>query len=355
MADQLSRRRCISALTGLRRLRSGHALFLSNSLNSRFSSSFAAMASQADESKQPGCEDGQTTMEATQSSADSQATTSAGSHLASNDTPAIKLIDSASTIPTTPTTEPPSINFAASSPGTPSQSYSNLSYAPRQSPLVHARRLGSGASTPKQTASDASSVAAKALPAEPVTSSLSPSTDEASSAHAEAAAKARADHRQMMQEVVAKCTALGLNATTSPGWPLLVKLAEASDGEWKELADLVGEGDATLLLPLSSKPSSASSKGTLGPNSDEPLPAPSLSYAYDHILIGPGPRPALSIGDSNAAGVSSKGFATLSGLRGVIEEDRSSEPSRTKLTIKSFICRRDRGWVSELKNKGARR
>lgn len=246
--------------------------------------------------------------------------------------------------------------------------------------MAHARRLGTSTPTPRLPG-DAES--RKPLPAEPAANVVVTPAEGSADAQArdEAAAKAE-ENRRMMDEALAKCKDLGLSPHTSPGWPLLVKLAEASDGEWKELADLVSQGDvrdnerepycklradcmppvpsqATLLLPLSSKSSSAAPKGTLGPAgiaaAEEALPPPSLSYAHDHILIGPNARPGPSSTSSAATASTSKGFATLSGLRGVIEEDHQSTPSRTKLTIKTFVCRRDRSWVGELKNKGMRR
>lgn len=147
-----------------------------------------------------------------------------------------------------------------------------------------------------------------------------------------------------VQKALDECLAIGLGEA-SPGYALVKQLMEGNEGEWNALACLVGEGEATLLLPVATR---SSSKGTpAGPH--EP---PNLAYAYDHVLLSPSARPS-----SSAHDFGDRGVATLSGLRGSIDTmplNGETTSKKQKLVIKSFINRTDQSWSRELRNKDTR-
>ncbi|CAO1626290.1 unnamed protein product [Parajaminaea phylloscopi] len=246
-------------------------------------------------------------------------------------------------------------------------SYANLSYAPRQpsSRISAARRPNSFLSAQEGTSTLGASVqqlpdrfeasqtvftshstlfADQQVKAEEADAAV-PSTATTAAAQPTATDKAP----QTTASTLAYCESLGLSVQ-SPGYALIQRLCEGTEGEWKHLADLVGDGEAVLLLPRSSRSFSSSSSTKreegLADDTDGPFPPPSLAFAHDHVLIAAAGRPS-----GPDVGPASKGCATLSGLRTVIE----GEAPAKKLIVRSFICRKDRSWPAELRNKGTRR
>lgn len=147
-------------------------------------------------------------------------------------------------------------------------------------------------------------------------------------------------------EVLEACERRGIGKG-SPGYVLVSKLLNPIDAEWRELAQIVGSGQATLLLPVAYKSSSSSSSSSR--QNDDLSLSVTTSFAQDHILF-----------PSNARATTSDiGNVTLSGLRTVVEHDGKDvdgrESTQATLHVKSFVARGDRVWASELRNADSRR
>lgn len=114
-----------------------------------------------------------------------------------------------------------------------------------------------------------------------------------------------------MQQIQDEARRLGLN-DKSAGWLILEALQAATEGEWASVAELLANGEATLLLPRDA-PSIFTSSNQI-----------SASFAYDHILF------AVSTKQESAA-------LTLSGLRGTLLP--TSEQGEAELVMQSFVTK----------------
>lgn len=101
-------------------------------------------------------------------------------------------------------------------------------------------------------------------------------------------------------------------------------LQAATEGEWAAVAEILTNGEATLLLPKD-PPSIFTNANQI-----------SASFAYDHTLFGVSGRPV-----AGAVGREGVMVVTLSGLRGRLKlaDSGSAEEKRVELTLQSFVTR----------------
>ncbi len=273
---------------------------------------------------------------------------------------------------------------ASSTPSTPttplsaSRTYHSLNYAPRQRNSVlrpsaaaifqsHSAQLAAGAQpsqtptspsqplpnlmlTPRANAHAAPLAATSHLstsPSHPTISLPDAPPRESSRASNEHETQRAAVARMQLQQMHDNARRLGLN-NKSAGWLILEALQAATEGEWAAVAELLANGDATILLPRD-PPSVFTAASQL-----------SASFAYDHTIFNAAstsaqrPSPAL-LGESAETPI-----LTLSGLRGRLARSSSagSAPSDAdaelgSLSLQSFVVKAH-GSLSSLKDANAR-
>ncbi|SPC63994.1 related to Phosphopantothenoylcysteine decarboxylase [Ustilago sp. UG-2017b] len=197
-----------------------------------------------------------------------------------------------STQSSTPTTSAP-----------PPRAYHSLNYAPRQRTSLrpntasifqsHSSQLSQAAPSPSYPTISLPDAAAP------------PPRDSSHNDTAVALAKIQ------LQQIQDEARRLGLN-DKSAGWLILEALQAATEGEWASVAELLANGEATLLLPRDA-PSIFTSSNQI-----------SASFAYDHTLF------AVSTKQESAA-------LTLSGLRGTLLP--TSEQGEAELVMQSFVTK----------------
>ncbi|CCF51682.1 hypothetical protein NDA11_000558 [Ustilago hordei] len=205
-----------------------------------------------------------------------------------------------STQSSTPTTSAP-----------PPRAYHSLNYAPRQRTSLrpnaasifqsHSSQLSQAAPSPSPSTRSSPSYPTISLP----DAAAPPPRDSSHNDTAVALAK------MQLQQIQDEARRLGLN-DKSAGWLILEALQAATDGEWASVAELLANGEATLLLPRDA-PSIFTSSNQI-----------SASFAYDHTLF------ALSTKQESAA-------LTLSGLRGTLLP--TSEQGEVELVMQSFLTK----------------
>ncbi|CDS00412.1 related to Phosphopantothenoylcysteine decarboxylase [Sporisorium scitamineum] len=172
------------------------------------------------------------------------------------------------------------------------------------------------------------------------------STSGVSEADTARAAMVRIQLQQMQDEA----RRLGLNEK-SAGWLILEALQAATEGEWAAVAELLANGDATLLLPRD-PPSVFTSASQL-----------SASFAYDHTIFNASSASAAKPMPSVVP--ESLPILTLSGLRGSLSRASSHDktpntPEQTTqtesfdLTLQTFVVKTSQSSVSDLKDAGSR-
>ena len=151
---------------------------------------------------------------------------------------------------------------------------------------------------------------------------------------------------------------LGLN-DKSAGWLILEALQAATEGEWAAIAELLANGDATLLLPKD-PPSVFSSASQL-----------SASFAYDHTVFaaaaaaasGTRVMPAMLTGSSGDER-DAVPVLTLSGLRGMLSRsrtlntvegsDQAVKEDKFEMTLQTFVVKTSQTSLSDLKDATSR-
>ncbi|CBQ70959.1 related to Phosphopantothenoylcysteine decarboxylase [Sporisorium reilianum SRZ2] len=168
-------------------------------------------------------------------------------------------------------------------------------------------------------------------------------TSEADTARA---ARARIQLHQMQDEA----RRLGLNEK-SAGWLILEALQAATEGEWAAVAELLANGDATLLLPRD-PPSVFTSASQL-----------SASFAYDHTIFNASSASAAKPTPSVLS--ESLPILTLSGLRGTLSRtpyhdkapdtsEQATPPESYELTLQTFVVKTSQSSISDLKDASSR-
>ncbi|KAI3484323.1 hypothetical protein L1887_52636 [Cichorium endivia] len=278
-----------------------------------------------------------------------------------------------SSTPSTPTTPLPA-----------SRTYHSLNYAPRQRNSVlrpsaaaifqsHSAQLAAGAQpsqtptspsqplpnlmlTPRANAHAAPLTATSHLSTSPSYPTISlpdapPRESSRTAANEHETSQRAAVARMQLQQMHDNARRLGLN-NKSAGWLILEALQAATDGEWAAVAELIANGDATILLPRD-PPSVFTSASQL-----------SASFAYDHTIFNaastsaPRPSPA-SLSESAETPI-----LTLSGLRGRLARSSPAESApgsassdadaaAATLSLQSFVVKAH-GSVSSLKDANAR-
>lgn len=278
-----------------------------------------------------------------------------------------------SSTPSTPTTPLPA-----------SRTYHSLNYAPRQRNSVlrpsaaaifqsHSAQLAAGAQpsqtptspsqhlpnlmlTPRANAHAAPLTATSHLSTSPSYPTISlpdapPRESSRNAANEHETSQRAAVARMQLQQMHDNARRLGLN-NKSAGWLILEALQAATDGEWAAVAELLANGDATILLPRD-PPSVFTSASQL-----------SASFAYDHTIFNaastsaPRPSPA-SLSESAETPI-----LTLSGLRGRLARSSPAESApgsassdadaaAATLSLQSFVVKAH-GSVSNLKDANAR-
>lgn len=162
--------------------------------------------------------------------------------------------------------------------------------------------------------------------------------------------------RMQLQQMQDEARRLGLNEK-SAGWLILEALQAATEGEWAAVAELLANGDATLLLPRD-PPSVFTSSSQL-----------SASFAYDHTIFNAASasstKPSPSAVPSSATCPDALSILTLSGLRGSLSRAPSdqSEPDtlvqavesqQFQLILQSFVVKTSQSAISNLKDASSR-
>lgn len=226
-------------------------------------------------------------------------------------------------------------------PGPARSQYGNLSYAPRQSSFRNSPSSGASPALTPKGSTISSSTPFKATQS----GFVSHSTLLANQQQSQPSTSQPEPPTTTSPSILDDCEKLGLG-TSSPGYLLVKKLIESNDPEWRELAQFLTSGQATLLLPAAFKSSSKSSNNPDHEDLSKPI---TLAFAQDHILFHTTTR--------NSSDSANRGHVTLSGLRCTVEDSTSQEgPSnQSRIVVKSFISRNDRTWPAELRNPDWRR
>ncbi|TKY87725.1 hypothetical protein EX895_003306 [Sporisorium graminicola] len=282
-----------------------------------------------------------------------------------------------SSTPSTPTTATPS-----------SRTYHSLNYAPRQRNSMlrpsaasvfqaHSSQFSQG--QPQASTNGATSLSGRISPAQPSPNMLSPNTRIAShsspltatsyvttspsyptislpdappprnSSQTSATGASEADTaraamaRIQLQQMQDEARRLGLTEK-SAGWLILEALQAATEGEWAAVAELLANGDATLLLPRD-PPSVFTSASQL-----------SASFAYDHTIFNASSTSAIRPTPSVVP--ESLPILTLSGLRGSLSRasphGKGSDSESFELTLQTFVVKTSQSSISNLKDAGSR-
>lgn len=233
--------------------------------------------------------------------------------------------------------------------------YSSLQYAPRQR-SNHSYRASqisfqshgslwkqqqqqqsSSTSASLETPSPSLLTASNATASSPVLSTTAIEGVPNSSAEQQAGSNSTTEQvgaaeRLAKQQLRADAEELGLRVG-SLGWAILERIQSATEGEWRELGEMLSRGEATLLLPTS------------------PLRVQdvTLSHAYNHVVFSTTSSIPSILFVSSAKGKEREtaSLVTFKGLRAELIDDSSQK--EPQLAFKSFVPREDMRFVVQMR------